>query len=439
MADPVAAPSIVFPLPGYTGAIAPHGAPENTGGSDIFAPYGSTVLNMIDGKVTFVGVAGQGSGRFGGNSIEVRGADGKDYYYAHLLNNIPFQVGQTIAAGAKLGQVDNTGNAATTQAHLHIGIGIPTPANGNDGIVPGSGPTAGIGHNFNAVAMLQSLEKSGTANNPVFGTNDATAAPPPPINFVPAIPGFDSAHASDIQTNLDAALAAGIDPFVWLAIVAHESNFVDGVVNPKSGACGYAQLYPCQSGAQTGSANASAGLAKLTAFLQQCHGDLTCALDNHYSGGIPGYAALIQSWANQIEQANPELKKAIDSGTYKGGSGTGSVDVSGGGGASSGGSDSTAQCPPIPINIGPTTVYFPDVGCMVTMSVKQLTTSLTNWWKDWQTTHVSAWLFAGIGIVFVIVGLAIVAQQSGTMDKVGSLAAKATPETAVAAKAAGAA
>jgi len=422
MVDAPVNPSVVFPLPGYTGPIQPHGAPENIGGSDIFAPAGSTILNMISGKVSFVSTQATAPGT-GGNAVEITGVDGREYYYAHMLNPPNLKVGQSVTAGQQLGQVDNTGNAATTQAHLHIGIGQT--------ITEGKGPKAGIGTGFNAVALLQNLQKNPTTNN-VDLASGGVSTPLPPINFVPSVPGFTQAHLSDIQTNLDAALAAGIDPFVWLAIVAHESNFVDGVINPKSGACGYAQLYPCDgSTPKTGAANAQTGLDKLIAFLKQCNGDLTCALDNHYSGGMPGYAALIKQWADAIEQANPELAQAIKDGTYKGGQGTGSVTVGPGSSGSGSGDTSNVPCPPIQIPVGPTTVYFPDVGCMFTSGVKQLVQSLTDWWKQWQTEHIPTWTFVIMGVVLILVGVAVIANQSGVADKVGSSAIKvAAPEAA---------
>lgn len=421
MVDAPVNPSVVFPLPGYTGPIQPHGGPDYIGGSDIFAPAGSTVLSMVGGKVSFVSTQATAPGT-GGNAVEITGPNGLEYYYAHLLNATGLKTGDTVQAGQVLGQVDNSGNAAHTQAHLHIGIGKT--------ITEGTGAAAGIGTGFNAVAALRNLQSNPTTNDVNLAAG-GVSTPLPPINFVPSVPGFTQAHLTDIQTNLDAALKAGIDPFVWLAIVAHESNFVDGVVNPKGGACGYAQLYPCDPNAKLGAANAGAGLAKLTAFLQQCNGDLTCALDNHYSGGMPGYAALIKSWADAIEQANPELAKQIKDGTYKGGQGTGSVTVGPGSGGSGSGDTTNVPCPPIQLQVGPTTVYFPDVACMFTSGVKQLVVSLTNWWKQWQTEHVPTWTFVAIGAVFIIVGLAVIANQSGVTDKVGSTALKvAAPEAA---------
>jgi len=411
---PDVTPSMVFPIPGYNQPLpANHGCPTCIGGMDIFAPTGSPLVALTGGKVIEVGTPS--TDPLGGNNISVQAPNGLVYYYAHMLNRASVNVGDTVTAGQQIGQVDTTGNAATlhTDPHLHIGIGY--------GITLGSGPQAGIGKNFDAVSLLKNLQANPATNTGTY--NDVNMAMPE-INAVPSVPGFDKAHLSDIQTNLDAALKAGIDPFVWLAIVAHESNFQDGVVNPTSGACGYAQLDPCEIGKELGSLNADTGLAKLVAFLKACNGDLTCALDNHYSGGIPGYAALIKRWADAIEQANPELAQAIQSGTYKGSQGTGSVTVGPGSSGGGSGSTSTTPCPPIPIQVGPATAYFPDVGCMITQGVKQLTQSLTNWWSTWQTQHVPTWIFAGIGIILVLIGLSVLAGSSD--NPVGQAAQKAT-------------
>src|SRR5262249_10691503 len=159
----------------------------------------------------------------------------------HLLNPVGLKVGDSVVAGQSLGQVDTTGNARGGPAHLHIGIGYGITT----GIRTSADPSAGgLGQNFNAVAMLNALLKDPRANDLALGTGDVKPNPPT-ISFVPSVPGFDSAHANDIKLNIERALAAGVDPFIWLGIVSVESNFNPGAVNPHSGACGYAQIYPC--------------------------------------------------------------------------------------------------------------------------------------------------------------------------------------------------
>lgn len=119
-------PDVVFPVAeGYaTPLIDSFGFPRMPGtadahwheGIDIFAPAGTLLLAAERGVITKVG-----SNRLGGLSIWLRGASGTDWYYAHLLSFAPgLHVGQVIEAGTVVGTVGNSGNAASTPAHLHL-------------------------------------------------------------------------------------------------------------------------------------------------------------------------------------------------------------------------------------------------------------------------------------------------------------------------------
>src|SRR5215469_9019028 len=123
-APPNQTPSMVFPLPGWNGPITSHwGVSGNNGGSDLMAPTGQPVVAMAGGQVTFVSTQ-QTSPTAGGNAVEIHNPiTGLDYYYAHMLNPTGLKVGQNVVAGQSLGVVDNTGDAANTASHLHIGIG----------------------------------------------------------------------------------------------------------------------------------------------------------------------------------------------------------------------------------------------------------------------------------------------------------------------------
>jgi hypothetical protein len=100
------------------------GAPRSGGrrheGIDIFADSG-TPIHAISGGTVVQGFEG---GNLGGVVVRIQGDDGRYYYYAHLKEGSVdhLEVGQRINAGEVIGQVGNTGNAATTPAHLHFQV-----------------------------------------------------------------------------------------------------------------------------------------------------------------------------------------------------------------------------------------------------------------------------------------------------------------------------
>lgn len=93
-------------------------------GADIFAPKGTAVVAATDGVVLSVGLD-----RLGGNVVYLLGEGLTVQYYAHLDSWEPgLTEGQHVKAGATLGRVGNTGNAATTPSHLHFGVSRMRPA-----------------------------------------------------------------------------------------------------------------------------------------------------------------------------------------------------------------------------------------------------------------------------------------------------------------------
>lgn len=86
-------------------------------GIDIFARRGTPVRAATEGVVLRVGVD-----RLGGQVVWVLGPGGQRHYYAHLDRYGDVRAGMRVRAGAVLGYVGNTGNAATTPPHLHYGI-----------------------------------------------------------------------------------------------------------------------------------------------------------------------------------------------------------------------------------------------------------------------------------------------------------------------------
>lgn len=84
-------------------------------GIDIFAPRGTPVIAAEAGHVSRVGDTPRG-----GKNVWVRG-DNRSFYYAHL-DSIAVSPGDRVRRGDVLGTVGNTGNAVTTDPHLHFGI-----------------------------------------------------------------------------------------------------------------------------------------------------------------------------------------------------------------------------------------------------------------------------------------------------------------------------
>jgi murein DD-endopeptidase MepM/ murein hydrolase activator NlpD len=83
-------------------------------GVDLAAPTGTPVYTIATGKVTFAGMDSRG---INGNWIKVDHGDGYSSAYLHL-SAINVAVGQTVAAGTRLGAVGATGRV--TGPHLHF-------------------------------------------------------------------------------------------------------------------------------------------------------------------------------------------------------------------------------------------------------------------------------------------------------------------------------
>jgi hypothetical protein len=391
-------PSIVFPLPGYTGVVsAHHGDPSALGGSDIMASTGTPIVSMVSGEVEASWTEAQ-MPNSGGNAIQIKGADGLTYYYAHMLNAPTLKRGDKVLAGQQIGKVNSSGNARTTPPHLHLGIGY--------GIQEGLGAFGGLGKSYNAVARLQALVKDSRANNAQI-LDPSTAPNPPQISFVPSVPGFDSAHADIIKTIVTEAIAAGVDPFLVLGIASKESTLDPTAKNPTSGACGIMQLYPCIPNGYDPTTNIREGIKRLKDKLAACNNNLSCAL-NAYSGGAgPSYISDVQNRASAIKTANPNLA-SFDFNLPGGGGG------GGGSGGFNGGDSPVENCPPINFGkIGPADIKIPNPACIIAFALKDMVTNLSNWFGQWQTEHVPNWTFVILGIILVIIGGLALAQSAG--------------------------
>ena len=93
-----------------------HDYPAN----DIFTPIGTPVVACVRAEVLRTSPVETGKG---GITVTLRGEDGWRYYYAHLAVLDPaIKPGVLVEAGTRLGLSGNTGNARTTEPHLHFGI-----------------------------------------------------------------------------------------------------------------------------------------------------------------------------------------------------------------------------------------------------------------------------------------------------------------------------
>jgi murein DD-endopeptidase MepM/ murein hydrolase activator NlpD len=88
--------------------------------TDIFTTIGTSVVACVRSVVLRVSPVETGKG---GVTATLRGEDGWRYYYAHLSVLDPaIRPGVVVEAGTRLGLSGNTGDARTTEPHLHFGI-----------------------------------------------------------------------------------------------------------------------------------------------------------------------------------------------------------------------------------------------------------------------------------------------------------------------------
>lgn len=100
------------------------GAPRSGGrshqGVDMFAASGTPAVAIADGSILR-----KSSNALGGVTLYLKGNDGVEYYYAHMLKYAEVEQGQKVAAGDTIGYVGNSGNAAGSPPHLHLEIKPP--------------------------------------------------------------------------------------------------------------------------------------------------------------------------------------------------------------------------------------------------------------------------------------------------------------------------
>lgn len=113
-----------FPVDGPHGTRGPIGefhAPRSGGrvhqGFDITASCGTPVRAARGGRVQKVGY----DPSLYGNYVLIDGRKTRrDTFYSHLRERVPFGKGERVPTGARLGEVGQTGDAASTPCHLHF-------------------------------------------------------------------------------------------------------------------------------------------------------------------------------------------------------------------------------------------------------------------------------------------------------------------------------
>ncbi len=104
------------PVAGPHSFVDSWGAPRSGGrtheGTDIMATYGTPVVAIVSGTITFAGYGGSA-----GNWQVLSGDDGSAYWYMHNQRNIV--TGGHVRVGQQIAEVGDTGNA-TGIPHLHF-------------------------------------------------------------------------------------------------------------------------------------------------------------------------------------------------------------------------------------------------------------------------------------------------------------------------------
>jgi murein DD-endopeptidase MepM/ murein hydrolase activator NlpD len=86
-------------------------------GTDILAPYGTTVYAYVSGRISRAKVGGG----LGGTVIYLQGDNGHEYYYAHLAS-FSVRTGQRVRVGQAIARNGSTGNAPPNAPHVHFEV-----------------------------------------------------------------------------------------------------------------------------------------------------------------------------------------------------------------------------------------------------------------------------------------------------------------------------
>jgi peptidoglycan LD-endopeptidase LytH len=108
--------NMTCPVAGPVSFIDSWGFPRSGGrtheGTDMMAAYGTPVVAVVSGSITYAGYGGSA-----GNWLILSGDDGNGYWYMHNQQNLVS--GGHVSVGQQIATVGDTGNAAGTP-HLHF-------------------------------------------------------------------------------------------------------------------------------------------------------------------------------------------------------------------------------------------------------------------------------------------------------------------------------
>jgi murein DD-endopeptidase MepM/ murein hydrolase activator NlpD len=114
----------VFPVDGGASYVDTYGAGRSDiydgwhHGDDLFAPLGTPVVAVANGKLSLVGW-----NQLGGWRLWLTDGDGNSFYYAHLAGYSRWVLSHpNVRAGQVVGFLGRTGDAFTTDPHLHFEI-----------------------------------------------------------------------------------------------------------------------------------------------------------------------------------------------------------------------------------------------------------------------------------------------------------------------------
>ena len=115
----------VFPVAGKHDFTDTYGAfRADTGfheGNDVFAPFGTPIVAVADGRLYRVGTL-----KISGNRLWLRDRHGYRFFYCHLSDFAASAYnGADVHAGEIIGFVGNTGDAEPTPPHLHFEVHMP--------------------------------------------------------------------------------------------------------------------------------------------------------------------------------------------------------------------------------------------------------------------------------------------------------------------------
>ncbi len=114
--------SAVFPVQGawsFAAEDGRFGAPRGGRahrGQDILAAEGTPLVSPRAGSVYFRGYQADGAGHY----VVIRGDDGRDYMFMHMVGPTPHAKGARVAAGQRIGALGNTGSSSGPHLHFEI-------------------------------------------------------------------------------------------------------------------------------------------------------------------------------------------------------------------------------------------------------------------------------------------------------------------------------